>query len=95
MNFANCSENTMASYMQYSKPKAASGGEQCKAPGLPCSLAHQIDDPSTVSLFEWVEGSPKTCSKKCIYIALPMGAQWKPISSAGLSIGDPVEAAGI
>ena len=33
-------------------------------------------------------------SNRDIFLALPMGAQWRPISRVGLSIGDPLEAAG-
>ena len=28
------------------------------------------------------------------YLALPRGAQWRPVSSVEMSIGDPLEAAG-
>ena len=30
----------------------------------------------------------------CWYLALPRGAQWRPVSSVEMSIGDPLEAAG-
>ena len=29
-----------------------------------------------------------------VYLALPRGAQWRPVSSVEISIGDPLEAAG-
>ena len=55
------------------------------------------------SPYHAVEGVPQHGAKSCsstggglngTYLALPMGVQWRPISNVGMSIGDPLEAAG-
>ena len=34
-------------------------------------------------------------SQVFVCLALPTGAQWRPVSRVGLSIGDPLEAPGV
>ena len=41
-----------------------------------------------------IQNLQETLFARGVYLALPRGAQWRPVSSVEISIRDPLEAAG-